>query len=76
MSFAKNMGKNLGKNISKKLRGKYSEKFLNHAQKYVTDQIQPKPLQKGNSTNSRSNGNLICNKIVDEITKKSFPKKI
>ena len=39
LSFAKNMGKNIGKNISKNLCGKYSQKFLDHANQSATDAL-------------------------------------
>ena len=33
LTFAKNMGKNIRKNIRKNLSGKYSQRFLDHAEK-------------------------------------------
>ena len=38
LSFAKNMGKNIGKNISKNLSGKYSQKLLDHAKQFATEE--------------------------------------
>ena len=35
LHFAKNIGRNIGQNTSKNLSGKYSQKRLDHAKKFV-----------------------------------------
>ena len=53
MRFAKNMDKNVGKNIIKNLSGKYSQKRLDHPQKFTIDTF--KTASKKKFKNSRSN---------------------
>ena len=71
------MGKSIGKNISNSLNSKYSQKRLDHAEQSPTDafktfskRVLPKTAQ--------ATGDLIGNKVVDEITgaSKTFPKVI
>ena len=70
LSFARNMGKILVKNISKILSSKYSQKFLDHAKQSATDAFKTasnKVIQKV----AEATGNLIGNKIADEIRRVS-----
>ena len=58
------------KNISKNLSGKYSQKFLDHAQQSDTD-ASKRPIQK----TAEATGDLIDNKIAKifkKLTKKKF----
>ena len=70
LSFAKNMGKIIGKNINKNLRGKYGQKPLDHAKKFVTDAIKTSAERVIQKT-AEAPGDLIGNKIASRITKVS-----
>ena len=59
LSFAKNMGKNLS--------NKYGQKRLDSAKK-IYNRCNKNCSKKSNSKNSRSNCDLIGNKIADKIT--------
>ena len=58
LSFAKNMSKNLS--------SKYGQKLLDSAKK-INNGCNKNGFKKSNSKNSRSNCDLIGNKIVDKI---------
>ena len=66
LSFAKNMCKNIGKNLS----GKYSQNLLDSAKKYTTDILKTASKRVIQKT-AEATGDLIGNKIADEITKTS-----
>ena len=67
--FLSNMSKYIDKNLSRE----YSQKLLDHAKKSATDAL--KLLQKGQF---EATGNLISNKIADNVTKtlRTSPKNI
>ena len=64
------MRKNIGKNISKILSNKYSQKHSDHAKQPATDAFKTAPKKAIRETDE-ANGNLIDNKIADQITKLS-----
>ena len=69
LSFAKNIGTYAAK-VAKNMSNKYCQKLLDCAQKSTTDAI--KTASKGAIQNTAEvTGNLIGNKIADEITKAS-----
>ena len=70
LSFAKNMGKSIGKNICKNLSGKHSHKPLDHAKELAADALEA-TSKKVILKIAEANGDLICNKITDRITKAS-----
>ena len=39
LSFTKNIGKNIGKTIRKNLSGKYSQRFIEYAERFATDTL-------------------------------------
>ena len=64
--FAKNIDKNIGKIISENLRGKCNQKIFNHDKQSATDTFKTaskRVIQK----NAKATGDLIGNKIADEI---------
>ena len=66
LSFAKNMGRHANK-VAKNLSNKYGQKLLNTAKKSTTDAI--KTASKGAiQKTAEATGDLIGNKITDEIT--------
>ena len=67
-SFTKNMGKNTGKNLNYK----YSQKRLDHAKQSATDAHRT-ASKRGIQNTAEAIGDLIGNKIADEITKVSRP---
>ena len=68
-SFAENTVKNISKNISKNLIGKYSQKFIGHAQKLAEDALKAaskRAIQKL----AEATGDLIEHKNADKISSK------
>ena len=65
------MGKNTGKNISENLSSKCSQKIIDHAKlEYAADPL--RTASKGEIKKSAEvTGDLIRNKITDEITRAS-----
>ena len=70
LSFAKNVGNNIGKSISKNLSGKYSQERLDVAKQSVTNGFRL-ALNRAIQKTAEANGDLIGNKIANEITKVS-----
>ena len=68
--FAKNMVKNIGKNKSKTLNSKYGQKLLDHAKQSATYAFKTS-LKRVIRKTAEAIGNLIRNKIADEITRAS-----
>ena len=64
------MRKNIGKNISKILSNKYSQKHFDHAKQPATAAFKTAPKKAIQETDEAS-GDLIDNKIADQITKVS-----
>ena len=62
--------RNMGKNISKTLSSKYSQKLLDHAEKFATDSLKTNS-KRVNQKSSEAIGDLIGSKIVDKITRVS-----
>ena len=57
------MDKNVGKNISK-----YSQKLFDHAKQSITDALKTASKRENQKT-AEASGDLIGNKIADNITK-------
>ena len=67
LSFAKNIGSNISENLS----SKYDQKLLDHTKQSATDAL--KTSSKGvKQKPAEANGELIENKIADEITQKLY----
>ena len=66
LSFAKNMGRHTNK-VAKSLSNKYSQKLLDSAKKSTTDAIKTASKRAIRKT-AEVTGDLIGNKIADEIT--------
>ena len=64
------MGKNIVKSISKNVCGKYRPKLLHHAKQFATDAFKTGSKRTIQKT-AEATGDLIRNKIVNEITKVS-----
>ena len=62
--------KNISKNASKSLKGKYSQKLLDHAEKSPTD-VRKTSSKRVIQKKGESSGDLIGNKIANNITKVS-----
>ena len=67
MSAAKNIGKNIGKDISKSLRSKYSQKLLDHAERFATDAFKISS-KRAIRKKAGAFGDLIGNKTGNRIT--------
>ena len=70
MSFAKNMGKNIDKKISKNVRSEYSQNLFDHAEQSATDALETASKRKIQKA-AEATGDLIRNKIADEISRVS-----
>ena len=66
LPFAKNMGRHANK-VAKSLSNKYSQKLLDSAKKSTTDAIKTASKRAIQKT-AEATGDLIGNKIADEIT--------
>ena len=60
----------MSKTLSKILSSKYSQKLLDHAEKFATDSLKTNS-KRVNQKSSEAIGDLIGNKIVDKITRVS-----
>ena len=75
LSFSRSMEKNFGKNTSKNLSSRYSEKLLDYAKQSAVDALKTDSKREIQKI-VESTGDLIGNKIADEITRvsKTSPK--
>ena len=69
LSFAKNVG-TLATKVAKNVSSKYCQKLLDSAKKSTTNAIKTDAKRAIQKT-AKATGNLICNHIVDKITKAS-----
>ena len=69
LSFAKNMGRHANK-VAKILSNKYGQKLLDSAKKSTTDAIKRASKRTIQKT-AEATGDLMSNKIVDEVTSAS-----